>query len=204
MGLLAIILLLMGGVGFLTFGFQATVCGKPPNQWAVGTLDNRMVIIHGLAYNLSDFKHPTAGATFDGNRNPLSTPGFDVAGQDVSFMFQRVNGSCDGVFTRGTQSAIPATGGNLHWYFPCNSFSQYGATQFNKTGYDSGYQCHATSRSRDLLSERANAGLVSYNWTQITDGTRNLAVFKSSVTPKLFSHFFFSDTIAVPYSISAF
>jgi chitin synthase len=179
MGLLAIILLLMGGVGFLTFGFQATVCGKPPNQWAVGTVDNRMVIINGLAYNLTDFKHPKAGATFDGTKSPIVTPGFNVGAQDVSFMFQKVNGSCNGIITPASNSFIPSTAGNLRYYFPCNTFSQFGNSQLNRTGYDSAFQCHASSHSRDLLNNLKNTGLVSYNWTQITDGSRNLAVFKS-------------------------
>ncbi|EEB98716.1 hypothetical protein MPER_01727, partial [Moniliophthora perniciosa FA553] len=32
-GLVSIILVLMAGVGFITFGFTQAVCGKPPNRF---------------------------------------------------------------------------------------------------------------------------------------------------------------------------
>jgi chitin synthase len=180
MGLLTIIGLLMGAVGFLTFGFQNTVCGKPPAQFKVGQVDTNSVIIYGHAYNLAKFNHPAAGSTFGGNTNPLNTPGFAVAGADVSFMFQKVNGTCDGIITASTSaSVIPSTNGNPHWYFPCNPFPQQGVFGPNVTNYDSAFQCHATSHSRQLLNGLSPSGLVSYSWQDVINGPRKLAVFES-------------------------
>lgn len=183
MGLIAIISVLMGSVGFLTFGFQNTVCGKPPNQFKVGEVDNNSVIVNGRAYNLAEFKHPPAGTTFDGNGFPLESPGFDIAGQDVSFLFQKVNGTCNGIITASTSATvIPSTSGNPHWYFPCNPFPQTGAPGANTTNYDSAYQCHATSQSREMFAEQLSpSGLVSYSWQDVTMGSRKLAVFESYV-----------------------
>jgi chitin synthase len=180
MGLLFIIAILMGAVGFLTFGFQNTVCGKPPAQFGVGQVDTNSVIIHGHAYNLAKFNHPAAGSTFDGHTNPLRTPGFAVAATDVSFMFQKVNGTCDGIITASTSaSVIPSTNGNPHWYFPCNPFPQTGVFGPNATNYDSPSQCHTTSYSRSLLDKLSPSGLVSYSWHDVISGPRKLAVFES-------------------------
>lgn len=169
----------MGAVGFLTFGFTRSVCGKPPNQFAAGTVDNNSVIIHGYAYNLAAFKHPNTGATFNGSTNPISTPGFPVAAQDVSFMFQNVNGSCDGIINSAAQSSIPATGKNPHWYFPCNPFNQAGSSAPNKTGIDDGRQCHASVGSRQQLAKLSPSGFVSYSWKDVINPSRNLAVYES-------------------------
>jgi chitin synthase len=180
MGLLAIIALLMAGVGFLTFGFQNAVCKKPPNQFRVGQVDTNSVIINGRAYNLAEFKHPAAAPTFDGNMNPLKTAGFDVIAKDISFMFQKVNGTCQNLIATQAGSVIANNGGNPHWYFPCNPYPQTGATGKNVTGYDSGFQCHAQPKSRQLLDQISPSGLVSYAWGEVTaDGPRNLAVFES-------------------------
>ena len=183
MGLLSIIALLMGSVGFLTFGFQKTVCGTPPTPFNAGEVDTNSVIINGYAYNLATFKHPTALPTFDGNINPLKTAGFSVAAQDVSFMFQAVNGSCNGIIGSVAGSVIPATNDNPHWYFPCNPFPQSGSFNSNLTGYESSFQCHPTAKSRDALSKLSSTGQVAYRWNETEYGRRNLAVFESYVFP---------------------
>jgi len=169
----------MCSVGFLTFGFTKVVCGTPPAQFTAGQVDNSSVVIHGYAYNLVRFNHPPAPPTFDGTTNPLKTAGFSVNGQDVSFMFQQVNGTCDGIIQSMPGSVIPSTDGNPHWYFPCNPFPQNGTVNANLTGYESAFQCHASSLSRQLLNQQTIAGLVAYPWEFVTDTPRNLVVFES-------------------------
>lgn len=178
MGLIAIISVLMAAVGFLTFGFQNAVCKDPPAQFKYQQVGNSSVIINGRAYDFSKFNHPSAGATFDGKTNPLNT--FGVGGQDISFMFQRVNGTCDNIFTPGPRSVIPSSGKKLQWYFPCNAFPQTGGGA-NATGYDSAFQCHTTTKSRTELDKIGAAGLVSYEWKDVLQSPRNLAVFESSI-----------------------
>lgn len=182
MGLLALIGTLMLGVGFLTFGFTITVCGKPPKQFKVGEVDNNSVIINGASYNLATFKHPKTQTVFNGNINPLREAGLNLAGQDVSFMFQNVNGSCRGLIGLVSGSAIVSDKGSPHWFFPCNSYNQYGTSNVNKTGYDSAAFCHATSQSRrDLQKQVQPAGMIAYGWDDVTRNNRNLAVYQSCV-----------------------
>jgi chitin synthase len=178
MGLLAIITILMASVGFLTFGFQKTVCPAPPPTFKAGHVDNSSVVIHGYAYNMVAFNHPAVSPTFDGHTNPLKTAGFAVAGQDISFMFQEVNGTCTGIINTVSGSVIPAVNNNPQWYFPCNAFPQNGSLNANLTGYESAFQCHTTSKSRSQLSQLNIAGIVAYPWSDVTDGARNLAVFE--------------------------
>jgi chitin synthase len=179
MGLIAIIAILMASVGFLTFGFTQTVCPTPPTTFHAGHVDNNSVVIHGYAYNMAQFNHPVKLPTFDGRINPLKTAGFAVAGQDISFMFQQVNGTCDGIINTVNGSVIPAVNGKPQWYFPCNPVPQNGTLNANLTGYESSFQCHTTSTSRDLLSKLDIAGFVAYPWGAVTDSPRNLAVFES-------------------------
>jgi chitin synthase len=184
MGLLSIIGTLMLGVGFLTFGFTITVCGKPPQQFKTGGVDNNSIIINGISYNLATFKHPKTQAIFNGSSNPLRDAGLNVASQDLSFMFQNVNGSCRGVIGLTNGSTITADSGHPHWFFPCNAFNQYGTSTVNKTGYDSSAHYHATALARQELQRQIQpAGLVAYAWEDVARTGRNLVVYRSWAFP---------------------
>jgi chitin synthase len=178
MGLISIILSLMAGVGFLTFGFTEAVCGKPANRYHAGSIEKASVIIHGFDYDLSNFKHPQVG-TFNGNQNPLFEGGWNAAGNDISFLFQNVNQNCRNFFTKAANSSITGSNGNLDWYFPCNIYNQYGTSGVNTTAYDSGTNCHISSTARNELGSMHPMGQVYYTWDDVRDSTRNLAVFES-------------------------
>lgn len=175
-GLLSVIVVLMAGVGFLTFGFTETVCGKPPNRFHSGQIENASIIIHGYDYDFSRFKHPKAGDTFNGQTNPLLEGNWHVAGADISFMFQNVNQNCKPFITKAANSTIS---GDLDWYFPCNVYNQYGSSPVNFTGYDSSANCHVLQTSRDQLSTLKPQGQVYYTWDDVRSNDRNLAVFES-------------------------
>jgi len=182
MGLLGIIGTLMLGVGFLTFGFTITVCGKPPQQFKAGEVDNNSVIINGVSYNLARFMHPKTAAVFNGSSNPMRDSGLNIAAQDVSFMFQNVNGTCRGIIGLASGSAIASDSGHPHWFFPCNGFNQMGTSTVNKTGYDSALYCHSTIQSRQQLQQQLQpAGFVAYAWEDVMRGNRNLGVYQSWV-----------------------
>ncbi|KDN41285.1 hypothetical protein RSAG8_07554, partial [Rhizoctonia solani AG-8 WAC10335] len=181
-GLLAIIMSLMGAVGFITFGFTQTVCSKPPPRVANGKVENGSLIIHGYSYDLADWKHPKAGSYFDGQTSPLYAGILPSAGMDASFLFQIPNDKCAGLLSVPGGSGISATGGYPNWVFPCNIFNQHGTTGQNMTGYNDRKLCHTTSTSRSLLDSFSNRrSVVYYSWDQVMNTSRNLAVYESNV-----------------------
>lgn len=178
MGLLGIIVTLMAGVGFLTFGFTEAVCGQPPNRYHSGQIENSSVIIHGLDYDFSNFKHPSAG-NFNGQTNPLIQGGWNLAGNDASFLFQKVNQNCLGLIKKANSSNISGSGDNLDWYFPCNIYNQGGNSGVNLTGYDASTNCHASTKAKSQFSSLHALGQVYYTWDDVRSSSRNLVVFES-------------------------
>ncbi|KAG6815827.1 hypothetical protein H0H87_010971 [Tephrocybe sp. NHM501043] len=186
MGLISLILVLMAGVGFLTFGFTEAVCGTPPNRFHGGAIGddfigNSSVVIHGYDYDFSKFKHPKAGSTFNGDENPVLQGNWNVAGNDASFMFQKVNQNCLGLMSKSNSSSITGTGSLMDWYFPCNVYNQYGTQGANISGYETSYSCHTTSKAKTQFSSMHPMGQVYYTWDDVHNGKRNLAVYESSV-----------------------
>ena len=179
MGLLSFVFMLMAGVGFLTFGFTQTVCGKPPLRYHTGTIDKGSLIINGFDYDFSKFNHPAVPGIFNGQQNPLFTDPFNAGGMDASFLFQNVNNNCRSLITASPGSSITVTNGNLGWYFPCNFFNQIGTSPANKSGYDSSTFCHADTKSRQTLASMPPNGQVYYTWPDVKDPHRNLAVYES-------------------------
>jgi chitin synthase len=179
-GLLSIIMSLMAGVGFVTFGFTQTVCSKPPPRLPAYTVGNGSVIIHGYAYDLADWKHPKISPYFDGTTSPLYAGDLPSGGTDASFLFQIPNDKCSGLLALPSGSSISPSGTNPQWVFPCNLFSQYGNSGVNKTGYSSGKFCHTGASSRTQLdSLGSRKSVVYYSWDQVANDNRNLAVYES-------------------------
>ncbi|KAF8753934.1 Glycosyltransferase like family 2 [Rhizoctonia solani] len=131
---------------------------------AVGFITDRKrsLIIHGYAYDLANWKHPRAG-------------------MDASFLFQNPNENCAGLLDVPSGSGISTTGGYPNWVFPCNIFNQYGTTPRNLTGYTNRLLCHTGSNSRTLLAGlQDKRSVVYYDWSQVMNTSRNLAVYESS------------------------
>ncbi|CEL54318.1 chitin synthase [Rhizoctonia solani AG-1 IB] len=182
MGLIAIIMSLMGAVGFITFGFTQTVCSKPPPRVKNGEIESGSLIIHGYAYDLANWTHPRAGSYFDGNTSPLYAGVLPSGGMDASFLFQNPNENCAGLLTVPSGSGISVNGGYPNWVFPCNIFNQYGTTPQNLTGYTNRLLCHTGSGSRPLLDTlKDKRSVVYYDWSQVMNTSRNLAVYESNV-----------------------
>ncbi|KAJ7761213.1 glycosyltransferase family 2 protein [Mycena maculata] len=183
MGLISIVLGLMAVVGFITFGFTQTVCGTPPNRFHGGAIGDAniglgSVVINGYDYDFSSFDHPAVG-TFDGKTNPLFVGGWNLAGNDASFMFQNTNERCLGLLSKPNTSQITGTGEELDWYFPCNIYSQYGTTSPNTTAYGSSTNCHVSAKGQ--LASMRPQGQVYYTWDDLKNSSRQLVVFESSV-----------------------
>ncbi|TFK24293.1 chitin synthase [Coprinopsis marcescibilis] len=185
-GLVSVILFLMAGVGFLTFGFTKSVCGSPPTRYHGGAIGedrigNGSVTIHGYNYDFTNFRHPATPTTFNGTVNPLYIGNWNLGGNDASFLFQKTNQKCYSLLSKRQDSAITGTGLFMDWYFPCNVRSQYGSTGTNLTNYDQPTTCHRLPSTKAMLSSVKMLGQVYFNWEDVKDPRRNLAVYESSV-----------------------
>ncbi|KAI9741081.1 MAG: Chitin synthase, class 3 [Cirrosporium novae-zelandiae] len=182
MGLLSIILLICTFVGYLTFGFTATVCGTAGVRLKVNHVDGGYMIFHGYAYNLVSSSHPAADGIPSGS-NVLYDLTHKYSGQDGSFLFQNVNGACKGLITKTNDSNIPSdSDGNLGWYFPCHAFNQDGSSTPNYTSpYYTGYACHTTKAARKAFYSLSNSGEVYFTWDDVKNSSRNLMVYSGSV-----------------------
>jgi chitin synthase len=178
MGLLSIITVLMAGVAYLTFGFTKSVCGKPPDRFQNGNISTGSVILHGYVYDFDKFLHPSAAPYFDGKSNPLYKGNWGAAGNDISFLFQKVNQNCLGLFSKASGSPVTGSGEFLDWYFPCNIYSQKGNSNANLTGYDQKTNCHTSSTSKTQVSQLKPLGPVYYTWNDVENPSRNLAVYE--------------------------
>ncbi|KAG8790880.1 Chitin synthase, class 3 [Ceratobasidium sp. 428] len=98
-GLLAIIMSLMASVGFITFGFTQTVCGKPTPRVKAYGVGNGSLIIPGFSYDLADWKHPKIATYFDGTTSPLYAGDTASGGAHASFLFQRPSNQRSGLLS---------------------------------------------------------------------------------------------------------
>ncbi|CAG8512076.1 5375_t:CDS:2 [Paraglomus occultum] len=181
MGLITIILLICGAVGFITFGFTQTVCRSPPARINGGEATSGTVIVNGFAINFDDldFQHPG----FNGYQpsNPAYPP-IDAGGKDASFLFQKANYNCRGLIS-------PASGGNyfqqndlLGWYFPCVIIGQ-NSVQTTVTKNFTVDACHANLDIKAQLADliKNSAAEIFYTWEDIADPDRNLAVYNGFI-----------------------
>ncbi|GAB0137367.1 Chitin synthase 4 [Epichloe bromicola] len=205
MGLISIILVIMAIVGFLTFGFTATVCSTPPERLRVNRVTGGYMIFHGVAYDLSSSHHPPAeGIPLRADRlgaNVLYDLPEKHAGQDGSFLFQNVNGHCKDIITKAPNSDVPTDANNdLAWYFPCTTFNQDGSSRPNFTNpYYLGYACHTSSKARDAFYlDLTGAADVYFTWDDIRNSSRNLIVYSGSVLDLNLLNWFNETEINVP------
>lgn len=175
-GLIGIIAFVMLFVGYLTFGFTISVCGTPPNRYHAGSIQTGSLIINGYAYDLGDWNHPSGGP-FNGSQNPLFMDSWKAGGMDASFMFQKVNENCLGIIEPATGATIDHSGERMGWYFPCNLRSQNGSTP-NLTNITSAYTCHTADSARNQYHALKPEGQVYYDWADLKNSDRNLAVYQ--------------------------
>ncbi|KAJ5731541.1 uncharacterized protein N7483_006049 [Penicillium malachiteum] len=181
-GLISIILMVAAFVGYLTFGFTATVCGTPTTRMKINEVGDGYMIFHGQAYNLENSHHPAADG-IPSNSNVLYDLPHKYGGQDGSFFFQEVNGACKGLITAVDGGGVPTNdNGDLGWYFPCNAFNQDGSTSPNLTEpYYEGWACHTSSAARTPFWKLKPTGDVYFTWDDTKNKSRNLAVYSGSV-----------------------
>ncbi|KAL2818096.1 chitin synthase D [Aspergillus granulosus] len=198
-GLISIILMIAAFVGFLTFGFTATVCGNPPTRLKINEITSGYMIFHGKAYDLSGSEH-TAAAGIPQDANVLYDLPHKYGGQDGSFFFQEVNGDCKGLITLADGSDVPTNdNGDLAWYFPCTAFNQDGSSQPNFTeSYYPGWACHTSGTARHAFYDLKTSGDVYFTWEDTKNTSRNLAIYSGNVLDLDLLAWFNTDQVQYP------
>ncbi|CAG8525384.1 13800_t:CDS:10 [Ambispora leptoticha] len=201
-GLITIIILLCACVAFLTFGFTQVVCGVPPVRVRGGRVDSASAIINGFAYDLSKYQHPGV-PNYDPPIPPdvlLPYAPINAGGQDLSFLFQKVNQKCQGIITLKPGADAPVQNGQVGWYFPCVMVNQDGSTQ--PTGsWDPPYPgagCHTSALARSTYFRMKKSGEIFYTWDDINNPHRNLAVYNGFVLDLDRLKFLDSQQVNVP------
>lgn len=199
MGLIGVILLVAAFVGFLTFGFTATVCGTPPTRLKSNQITTNYMVFHGKAYDLTTFKHPAAAGIPSG-KNVLYDLPHKYGGQDGSFFFQNVNGACKNLITLAPDSDVPTnSNGDLAWYFPCRAVNQDGSSKPNFTEpFYPGWACHTSGKARKTFLNMKSHGDVYYNWDDIKNKSRNLAVYSGEVVDFDLLRWFNTSQVSYP------
>ncbi|KAI9323430.1 chitin synthase-domain-containing protein [Dichotomocladium elegans] len=186
-GLLSFILLVMGFVGFLTFGFTQAVCPTPPLSVSGGEVSMGYLIIHGWAYMLADWDgHPAIPAITSEKTNILYPP-VNGGGMDASLLFQADTTSvCGSILTAKTSSATQGI------YFPCQLFNPNSTVMPDPNTYTNKTSCHTSSASNSVYSSFQTVGVpkssggfdkaarVYYNWNMI-NATSHLTVYNGDV-----------------------
>ncbi|KAI9279963.1 chitin synthase-domain-containing protein [Umbelopsis sp. AD052] len=163
-------------VGFLTFGFNVTVCGREPARIRPTGVSNNQIVISGRVFDLDGFGH-TTDVTGIPPSGDIRDPPLSAGGKDLSFMFQVVNNNCKGIF-------IPLKDddgkGNVVNYFPCVPIDLY-APSVNGTENAKNSGCHVSVKARTALKSLKLVGDVYYNWTDIQKPKTSLVAFNGNV-----------------------
>jgi chitin synthase len=198
-GLISIILMIAAFVGFLTFGFTATVCGSPPVRLKVNEVNSNYMIFHGKAYDLAGSTHAGVAGIPAGSDVIYDLP-HKYGGQDGSFFFQQVNGACKGLITAQPDGGVPTNAnGDLGWYFPCAPFNQDGSSMPNLTvDYYLGWGCHTARSAREPFWTLRSDGDVYYTWEDTKNRSRNLAIYSGNVLDLDLLAWFNTSQVAYP------
>ncbi|CAO3600304.1 unnamed protein product [Absidia cylindrospora] len=172
--LVQVIVMLCGIVGFLTFGFNAAVCGRQPNRIRTTNVEPDHIIISGRAYDLKSFRHPTPYPNIPGSGD-LQEMG--IGGKDVSFLFQPVNYNCKDILKPVESDDAK---GNVMNYFPCVPIDLKNPA-VNGTDNPDRKGCHVSEKSRRALRRLEVVGDVYYNWTDIQKPGTSLVAFSGNV-----------------------
>ncbi|KAI8337757.1 chitin synthase-domain-containing protein [Chlamydoabsidia padenii] len=183
-GLVSLILLVMGFVGFLTFGFTQAVCPIPPTSVHGGQVSNGYMIIHGWAYMLADWDgHPAIPGVTEGSTTNVLYPPLNGGGMDASFLFQQQ------IDTSACKNVLTFKQGDQPVYFPCQLFSPNSTVPPPASQFTNHTSCHLSSSATQQFNAFYNQGVpkkndgggfnkaarVYYDWTDLNQDNQYMA-----------------------------
>lgn len=187
-GLISCILMVGAFVGYLTFGFTQSVCSNSEIRIHAGKVPSDNLIIFGNVYNFGSYEHP--GALGIEDQSPILYPPVNAGGKDASFMFQNVNGHCQGLIKPRDNATIPHQDDQMAWYFPCNVINPNNNSlvphdamlQNSSTQLYDGWGCHTSQRARRELYMKSNkTAIVYFTWEDLQKSNSNLVVYNGDV-----------------------
>ncbi|CAO3589037.1 unnamed protein product [Absidia cylindrospora] len=183
-GLCSMILLVMGFVGFLTFGFTISVCGIPPLSVHGGEISDGYMVIHGWAYMLADWNgHPTIPGVTEGSDTNVLYPPLNGGGMDASFLFQTQ------IDTSACKNVLTNKQGDQPVYFPCQLFNPNATTPPSASQFSNQTSCHLSSAATQQFNTFDQQGVpkknqgggvnkaarVYYDWTDLNQDNQYMA-----------------------------
>ena len=178
MGLVWIILVIMGLVGYITFGFTETVCGTNQRynlyDLQYGDKSNGIVIGYGTAFSMDSFRHPRVEGDPDlnGNTTPIYTDRFHLAKSYINLLFPVTGGPCEGVLNTVPNSNPPR-------YFDCSVVTK------ENTEFEFPNGCHSTEVKDRLFDNKVKnsprQGDVYVPWDSISNVTQNFMVWRGNI-----------------------
>ncbi|KAI8328981.1 chitin synthase-domain-containing protein [Chlamydoabsidia padenii] len=180
-------MLIMGFVGFLTFGFTQAVCPTPPLSVQGGQVNSGYLIINGWAYMLADWNGHPAAPNINASSNIMYPP-INAGGYDASFLFQdkSLSSACSGVITPKDPSNVPQV------YFPCRLFNPNQTVAPDSSTFTNTSGCHLSSSARSMYHQFLDNGVpnnkgsltkaarVFYSWQNVSVSNQ-LAVYNGDV-----------------------
>lgn len=179
MGLVGIICLCMGFVGYITFGFTQTVCGTDQRYslYSMQTDKDKsgMMNLYGKSYDMNDFNH-TPVPDFPDLKQPVWTDRYDISRSYVNLLFPVTGESCEGIMQ-------PVRNSNPPRYFQCMVI--HSNSSGDSPGFNDDAACHSMSVTRSLLNNKVPhapmLGNVFVPWQNISDPNQNLMIWRGSV-----------------------
>jgi chitin synthase len=142
-GLIGVIVLIMGFVGFLTFGFTQATCFNDSTTVHGTAITAGFLVIKGWAYSLSDWSgHPALDG--NGTTNVLYPP-INASALDASFLFPESVSACDSVY-------VPLQGAQVN-YFPCEMFDPANTVAPSVSYYTNRTNCHTSATATSLMNQ---------------------------------------------------
>jgi len=182
-GLLSIIFYIGIFVTYLTFGLSSTLCNYSRQRLLHTDVPLTHIAINGEAY---EYRHTDT----DKESTDYVTVTADLlygpskyGGKDASFLFQNVNGNCQGLITPKDNCSIPIDEEkNIGWYFPCLVLPIDPLYDIiNMTNKIHPRDCHLSNITRSTFYELESEADIYYTWQEVKNDTRNLIVYNGDV-----------------------
>ncbi|PVU89161.1 hypothetical protein BB561_005510 [Smittium simulii] len=159
-GLVSIILLMCGIVGFLTFGLQSVLC-KSNIRIQRSLLKNKYIVVRGYAYDVSQFGHPASDLTGPDRASIIGAP-LNAGKTDLTLLFQNAEASCKEILIYTSDFKSPND--NNANVFPCQIMPFEAANPPNSTVEIEA--CHNSKSSLEMLLNLPSIP-ISYSWEEV-------------------------------------